>query len=150
MSASPRGRRRRLALLALVVLAMGGGLVAWRLRDGAGTAVGARTVAPERLVPDTVRIRVEVLNATGTRGLARRATHYLRDRGFDVVAMGNAPAPLDSSRVLVHTGRTDWGQLAAQAMGGAPVEARPDTSRYLDVTVLIGASWRPPPQPFDP
>ena len=151
MSASPRVRRRRLALLALIVLAIGGGLTAWRLRSSAGAPQArGRMAAPARLVADTVRIRVEVLNATTTRGLARRATRHLRDRGFDVVAMGNAPEPLDSTRVLVRTGRDDWGQLAAQAMGGATVEARPDTSRYLDVTVLIGASWRPPPQAFDP
>ena len=30
------------------------------------------------------------------------------------------------------------------------VESRPDSSRYLDVTVLIGSSWRPPAQPFYP
>ena len=31
------------------------------------------------------RVRVQVLNATKTRGLARRAMLYLRDQGFDVV-----------------------------------------------------------------
>ena len=50
---------------------------------GAG---GAR--AAEVRAPDGVRIRVQVLNATKTRGLARRATMLLRDRGFDVVEMG--------------------------------------------------------------
>jgi hypothetical protein len=30
------------------------------------------------------------------------------------------------------------------------VESRPDSSRYLDVTVLIGSSWRPPAEPFYP
>jgi hypothetical protein len=32
----------------------------------------------------------------------------------------------------------------------APVVSRPDSSRYLDVTVLIGADWRPPSLPFHP
>jgi hypothetical protein len=32
----------------------------------------------------------------------------------------------------------------------APVETRPDSSRYLDVTVILGADWRPPPLPFYP
>jgi hypothetical protein len=32
----------------------------------------------------------------------------------------------------------------------APMESHPDSSRYLDVTVLIGANWRPPAKPFYP
>lgn len=109
-----------------------------------------RRRAAERIVPDSVRIRVEVLNATSVRGLARQTTFHLRDLGFDVVSAGNSAEQLDSSLVLVHTGRTDWAELAATALGGARIEARPDTSRYLDLTILLGASWRPPPEAFHP
>lgn len=96
------------------------------------------------------RVRVQVLNATKTRGLARRATLYLRDRGFDVVDMGTAGQELDSTLVLDRSGHPEWASRVAEALGGARVEARPDTSRYLDVTVLIGRSWRPPAEPFYP
>ena len=108
---------------------------------------------PERvrvLVPDDVRIKVEVLNASGERGLARRATFALRDAGFDVVRFGNDPERRDSTLVLSRSGRDDWAALVARALGGARVEARPDSSRYLDVTVLLGADWRPPAKPFHP
>lgn len=105
---------------------------------------------PERIVEDSARIRVEVLNATNVRGLARQATFYLRDLGFDVVASGNSTEKLDSTLVLVRGGRMDWGELAARGLGGGRVEARPDSLRYLDLTILIGASWRPPPQSFHP
>ncbi|HEX8241906.1 MAG TPA: LytR C-terminal domain-containing protein, partial [Longimicrobium sp.] len=47
----------------------------------------ARTAAAR---PPAGRVRVQVLNATPTHGLARRATDVLRDRGFDVVETGNA------------------------------------------------------------
>jgi hypothetical protein len=33
---------------------------------------------------------------------------------------------------------------------GAPVVKMPDSSRYLDVTVILGGNWRPPPLPFHP
>ena len=36
-------------------------------------------------------IKVEVLNGTRTKGMARRATMYLRERGFDVVGAGTEP-----------------------------------------------------------
>ena len=94
----------------------------------------------------------QVLNATTTRGLARRATELLRDRGFDVVDVGSTAAQErgDSTFVLDRSGHPDWARRVAAAMGGARVIARPDSSRYLDVTVLVGASWRPPAQPFHP
>jgi len=115
------------------------------------TTVGARrTSSAARPSRDTPRIRVQVLNATKTRGLARRAMLYLRDRGFDVVELGTAGSPRDTSLVLDRSGHPDWAKRVAVAMGGARVEARADSSRYLDVTVLIGRTWRPPAQPFYP
>jgi hypothetical protein len=102
------------------------------------------------LVPDGVRIKVEVLNASGQRGLARRATFALRDAGFDVVRFANDPERRDSTLVLARSGNDGWAALVARALGGARVESRPDTSRYLDVTVLLGADWRPPTKPFHP
>lgn len=102
------------------------------------------------VVPDGVRIKVEVLNSSGQRGLARRATFALRDAGFDVVRLANDTARRDSTLVLARSGRVDWAQDVARALGGARVESRPDSSRYLDVTVLLGADWRPPSKPFHP
>jgi len=100
--------------------------------------------------PAGVRIRVEVLNATRVRGLARRATMHLRDRGFDVVNVGTSRDTRDSTLVLDRSGHPEWAQLVAKALGGARVDRAPDSSRYLDVTVLVGATWRPPAEPFYP
>ncbi len=104
----------------------------------------------KRVVPESDRVRVEVLNGTSTRGLARRATTAMRDAGFDVVSSGNATERPDSSLVIVRTGREDWAALAAKALGGARIQVRPDTSRYVDLTIVIGSLWRPPLQPLDP
>ena len=105
--------------------------------------------APSAHAPGDERIRVRVLNATRTHGLARRATRFLRDRGFDVVESGTATETRDSTVVIDHSHHANWAELVAKAMG-ARVISRPDSSRYLDVTVLIGASWRPPTEPFHP
>jgi len=93
---------------------------------------------------------VQVLNTTKTRGLARRAMLYLRDQGFDVVDVGSSRPAVDTTLVLDRSRHPDWARSVATSLGMARVEARPDTSRYLDVTVLIGSSWRPPAQPFYP
>ena len=112
--------------------------------------MSADDASADARAPEGQRVRVEVLNATETRGLARRATMHLRDRGFDVLGMGNAGEQLDSTLVLDRSGHPEWAERVARALGGARIEARPDTSRYLDVTVLIGRSWRPPAEPFYP
>jgi hypothetical protein len=74
----------------------------------------------------------------------------LRDRGFDVVTYATSATTQDSTVVLDRSNHMDWARLVGQALGGARIEARPDTSRYVDVTVVLGTSWRPPPQPFSP
>ena len=109
-----------------------------------------RATPPDATAPRNERVRVQVLNATSVRGLARRATMHLRDRGFDVVEMGTSPEQRDSTLVLDRSGHPEWARRVAETLGGARVESRPDTSRYLDVTVLIGRSWRAPAEPFHP
>lgn len=135
----------------LLALLLGiGGYFAWRAwpRGVESAVVGAEPIA--RIVPESLRITVEVLNATTVRGLARRGTFVMRDLGFDVVNSGNSSEKLDSTTVIVRSGRMDWGELAAKGLGGARVIARPDSSRYLDLTILLGSSWRPPAQTFHP
>jgi len=100
--------------------------------------------------PNGQRIRVQVLNTTKTRGLARRATRLLRDRGFDVVELGTVGPTMDTTLVLDLSGHPAWAEAVAKVMAPAHTRARRDSSRYLDVTVLIGPTWRPPSQPFQP
>jgi hypothetical protein len=75
---------------------------------------------------------------------------HLRDRGFDVVSVGTSRDARDSTLVLDRSGHADWAALVGKALGGARVERALDSSRYLDVTVLVGATWRPPAEPFYP
>jgi hypothetical protein len=135
-------------LVALVMAVVLGAAALWRpnmIASGFGPLE-----ATTRVVPAGVRIRVEVLNASTVRGLARRATMYLRDRGFDVVENGSTTDLRDSTLIVDHSAHPGWGTLAAKAMGGAKVESRPDTLRDVDLTVLVGATWRPPAEPFYP
>jgi hypothetical protein len=135
---------KRIAIVAVAAVALVVAAVLWRDR---GLEAPAKITV---LVPDDVRIKVEVLNASGERGLARRATFALRDAGFDVVRFDNALESRDSTLVLSRSGHDDWADLVSRALGGAKVESRPDSARFVDVTVLLGADWRPPAKPFHP
>ena len=138
-------RRTVVVVAAAAALAVGIFAVQSR-RHPPGRTIGAN----DARAPDGVRIKVQVLNATKTRGLGRRAALHLRDRGFDVVDVGTDPNVRDSVLVLDRSGHPEWAKLVARALGGGQVLSRPDTSRYLDVTVLLGGSWRPPAEPFYP
>lgn len=130
--------------VALLLLAAALAFVAHRRATGASPGDALLRV------PSGRRIRVEVLNTTDTRGLARRATLVLRDAGFDVVYFANGNGPGDSTRVLDRSGHPDRARRVAKALGSARVESRPDSSLQLDVTVLLGADWHPPAKPFYP
>jgi hypothetical protein len=132
-------------LLAIVAAAT------WRVLGRAPAVAGGPALAAgDARAPEGVRIRVEVLNATRTRGLARQATRHLRNHGFDVVLFGTSPETHDSTVVIDRTGHPEWAALVAEVMGGARVRSVPDSLRYLDITVLVGASWRAPAEPLYP
>lgn len=145
-------RRVRGRWILLALLLAGGAFALWRYlpRSAAGPRAEPMASRVTRIVPDSVRITVEVLNGTDTRGLARRGMFVMRDLGFDVVGTGNVSEKADTTTVYVRSGRDDWGQLAAQGLGGARVITRPDSSRYLDLTIVLGRSWRPPAETFHP
>ena len=143
------GRAVLIGLSVLGVLLLGGATLAhrWTRRSN---VVAVHSIREVERAPAGSRVRVQVLNATRTRGLGRRAANFLRDRGFDVVEVGTLNQQRDSTLVLDLSGHPEWAKRVAAAFGGARVEARRDSSRYLDVAILIGASWRPPSEPFYP
>ena len=114
------------------------------------TGVAAPQPPAQVRAPDSTRVRVQVLNGTKVRGLARRATMLLRDRGFDVVETGTISDARDTTLVLDVSGHPDWANRVAKLFPPSRVQTRSDSSRYLDVVVVLGGSWRPPAQPFYP
>lgn len=101
--------------------------------------------------PDGSRVRVRVLNASGTRGFARRATSELRDRGFDVVEYDTERGtPRSSTLIVAHTGHQDWAERLRRAVGTGSIESRSDTLRYLDLTIFVGRDWKPSAEALRP
>lgn len=98
------------------------------------------------VVPAGQRVRVEVLNASGKPGLASEGRRVLRDHGFDVVQIGNAPKEFgpDSSVILDRVGKIENARAVADSLGIRRVLARPDSNLYLDVSVVLGKDWAPP------
>jgi hypothetical protein len=94
---------------------------------------------------DGPRIVVEVLNTTGKSGLARVGTRALRRAGIDVVSYGNAVSEgdrgSDSTRILVRRGDREAGERVRRALKVGSVVMRPDSTRLVDVSVLLGGDF---------
>lgn len=127
------------ALAASAVLGMRGGP-----RPANGRAASAPT-ALSAVEPPAGRPRVQVLNASSRPGLARRATRYLRARGFDVVEFGNAPAREDTlSRVADRGGGGGAARALADSLRIRRITREPDSLLLLEATVVLGRDWAPP------
>jgi hypothetical protein len=126
-----------LALTVSAVLVLTGSMLLGMRDEGAAPAGGG-----EPRVPGRDGLRVEVLNASGIPGLARRGTEHLRSHGFDVVFYGNASGfHSDSSLVLDRLGGWEGAEAVGRALGIDEVRSAPDTTLYLDVTVILGSDW---------
>jgi LytR cell envelope-related transcriptional attenuator len=131
-----------LLLVAVLVGSLAAGLMGGRARGGAGEGAPAPDSARAEAPRPAGRVRVEVLNASGVPGLAAHGRTILRDAGYDVVQVGNAPGfAADSSLVLDRVGRMETARAVADQIGIPRVYARPDSNVYVDVTVVLGKDW---------
>lgn len=96
--------------------------------------------APEPAAP---RVKIEVLNGTGERGVAQRVADRLLELGFDVVAVDNADQFGHAwTHVLDRSGREDGARLVAVGLGTDSVERAIDHDLHLDASVIVGDDWR--------
>jgi hypothetical protein len=117
--------------VAVLVLATAAGVWWWRQRPD----VMAESVIPGEIYP----ARVEVLNASGSDGLARATTGLLRSRGIDVVYFGTASVDtLSTTQIIVRRGDTTAAVRVREALGVGTLVEEEDPRLLLDVTVRLG------------
>lgn len=147
-------RSVRWITLSIVIIVTAGAIAGWLRATGASEPRAAAQVSltdTTARAPVGTRIRVRVLNATASRGLAKRVTFVLRDFGYDVVDFDtDRRGPRTSTLVLSHSGHQDWAQRLHRALGTGSIETRADSLRQVDFTVLVGSDWQPPTKAFRP
>jgi len=126
-----------------------GGLGVMVLLYGLVTRTLVPAPDPERSAASTELvgsiIQVEVRNGAGIDRLAAQATEYLRDRGFDVVEVGNYKTfEQERSVVIDRVGDLAAARKVAEALGLPPDRVRQEIRRqyYLDASVIIGDDYR--------
>lgn len=102
-----------------------------------------RAANPTGLVGEI--IQVEVRNGAGVDFLAAEVTQFLRERGFDVVEVGNYSSfNQEHSVVIDRVGDLESAKKVAAALGIPAARVRQDirTDYYLDASVVIGEDYR--------
>jgi hypothetical protein len=102
----------------------------------------ARASNPGQLVGDI--IQVEVRNGCGVDHLAARATQFLRDRGFDVVEVGDHTSyDVQHSLVIDRVGDLQSAKKVAAALNIPEEHVVQEIRRdyYLDASVIIGHDY---------
>ena len=88
-------------------------------------------------------IRVEVLNGCGVRKIAQRVTDILREKGFDVVKVDNAPSH-DFPKTIVVDRKLEtmrYARKVARSIRCRQVTSQVNPSLYLEVTVIVGKDY---------
>jgi hypothetical protein len=122
------------------------------------TGLGARWLLTRNAAPPAIasvrvweplsrRVVVEVLNSGKVVGAGRAGMLLLRRAGLDVVYLANADSGLAGrvrNQVLVRRGDTAGVGRAVEALGDAEVIQRADSTRLVDLTILLGKQFRVP------
>ena len=139
-----KASRTQLFVLGVALLVVGAFVISFVLGLGDGTGGVTTNGANAPPVPGiNSGRRVEVLNGSGRSGLARQATERLRSAGFDVVYLGNAAKPESVSVAFDRVGKVELAQAVANALGIKRVVTRRDSTRLVEVSVILGRDWQP-------
>jgi hypothetical protein len=99
-------------------------------------------VDKRRTVSD-VYIQLNIINASGKQGVAKKTMNYYRERGFDVVEISTADTFSSISYVINHLSDTVSARNVAYAIGlsDTTIKHDYDTTLYLRASVVIGTDY---------
>ncbi len=86
-------------------------------------------------------IVAEVFNATTTHGIAEKLSKKLREYGCDVVLWGNWGNRKKHTEIISRTGNLPKAMRIAKVMGCNHITTAIDTSRMVDVSIVIGKDF---------
>jgi hypothetical protein len=105
--------------------------------------VSAIVPIDKRRTVSDVYIQLNVINASGQQGIAKKTMNYYRERGFDVVEISTADTLSNISYVIDHLSDTVSARNVAYAIGlsDSTIKHDYDTTLYLRASVVIGTDY---------
>lgn len=142
--ARSRGKSWLLTLF-LVILVATLGVFLWSAYRGFQHRSASADSQPLISREEAGKIRVEVLNGSGKEGAGMEVAQYLREKGFDVVGIGNAEAQDFEKTIVVDRmdDRLSKAQPVARVLHVAAGETVPlkNPDLLLEVSVYVGKDY---------
>lgn len=114
----------------------------------------AEEISTEKLVSSTAQDRplvVEILNASGRRGLASELTQYLREQDnkgvlrVDVLEYGTYPTEVETSSVIDYSGRLMEATQISRAIGiASEIKSESSTTSICEARIILGKDFQMP------
>jgi hypothetical protein len=144
---SAERRRSRILLLTLIpFLLLTVGVLGFGLleRNFFRPRVDATVERTDMFVRAGEHIQVDVVNACGADGTAKKFTEFLRARRFDVPENSTVPSSEPRSKVIDRIGDPLSARKVAYALGipEERIETEIDSTLYLRATVVIGEDYQ--------
>ena len=107
------------------------------LKEGSDTTKKQITNQPN------LSIQIDILNATGENRIAAKFRDYLKQKGFDVVDMGNYKTEVEKTLVVDKCGDISKAKRVADALGVSQrnVIQQLDKSKFIDASIVIGKDY---------
>jgi hypothetical protein len=88
-------------------------------------------------------IQINVLNASGVKGIAGQMKDFLRTKGFDVVEIGNYIKQVDGSFIIDRVGDSSSAVKVAYAVGlpDSLIQKKIDSSLFVRNSVILGKDY---------
>ena len=104
---------------------------------------GTDTVKKQVTNQPNLSIQINIMNATGENRIGARFRDFLKQKGFDVVDMGNYKTEVEKTMVLDLCGDINKAKRVADALGVSQrnVVQQLDKTKFIDATVLIGKDY---------
>lgn len=106
----------------------------------------AAAAAPKVALPPPGGITVNVYNATPRAGLAKAVGDELKNRGFIIGKVGNAPADFDKkvpgAGILVGSPQTDKAAFSVLGTNLAGATQQTDTRESTDIDLILGDAFK--------
>ncbi|MFJ5675286.1 LytR C-terminal domain-containing protein [Streptomyces sp. NPDC093097] len=111
-----------------------------------GAAARTRTAPPAAKPPAPASLTVNVYNATPRSGLAKRTADALKQRGFKIGKVGNAPAAYDKkvggAGILLGPRTAATGPLKVLATQLTGAQLKTDDRKGADLDLIIGTAFQ--------
>ncbi len=125
------GGKVGLIILVILMFIFGASVIYMRARED-----------PEEIFKRNSNMRVEILNGCDINRLAIKVGDILREKGFNVVKIGNTDNPYKET-IVIERADTSManGKYFARRIGCKNIGKDVDPALYIDVTVIVGEDY---------